>query len=139
MKITLERRPDDGVATMGIIYIRRSKFYTLERPWIKGPEPGGLPGRSCIPLGVYQLELHDSELHPKTFAMVNEKLGITHYGSPRAACLIHPANYPSELRGCIAPGLFVGQDCILQSRDAYNQLMAMVPWTLGHTLEITEA
>ncbi len=50
----------------------------------------------------------------RTWALVNPDLGVTHspddpipggIGYPhRSECLIHPANYASQLEGCIAPG-----------------------------------
>jgi hypothetical protein len=53
--------------------------------------------------------------------------------------LIHPANYASELRGCIAPGLIRGPQSMIRSRDALAQLKAALPWTNGHTIEIRKA
>jgi len=35
---------------------------------------------------------------------VNLNVGPNKY---RTKCLVHPANFPSELRGCIAPGLYL--------------------------------
>lgn len=89
---------------------------------IEQPEGGDQPGHSCIPTGSYRLVEHTSaRLHEddgktplRTWALVNEALGVTH--SPddplpagcqyphRSECLLHPANYASQLEGCIAPG-----------------------------------
>lgn len=88
---------------------------------IEQPDNGDQPGHSCIPWGRYQLVEHVSaRLHEddgvtplRTWALVNPDLGVTH--SPddplwntdyphRSECLIHPANYASQLEGCIAPG-----------------------------------
>ena len=45
--------------------------------------------------------------------------------------------------GCIAPGLSRGAagglDMFSQSRAAFGQLKAVVPWTTGHTLTILDA
>lgn len=89
---------------------------------IEQPDNHDTPGHSCIPVGTYQLVEHVSaRLHEddgttplRTWALVNPALGVTHapsdpipggIGYPhRSECLIHPANYASQLEGCIAPG-----------------------------------
>lgn len=89
---------------------------------IEQPDNHDAPGHSCIPPGSYTLVEHVSgRLHEddgktplRTWALVNPQLGITHaptdplpggIGFPhRSECLIHPANFASQLEGCIAPG-----------------------------------
>lgn len=147
MKLLLIRDRDDGICTLGTLQIFKVQramikspvWQTLERPWVPNPSGavGGEPGRSCVPPGVYELVLHDSELHPRTWALVNPKLGVTHYGpSNRSAVLIHPANYPYELRGCIAPGMVRFAGSVGQSRMAFEQIRDALPWINGHTIEI---
>lgn len=134
MQLVITRDTDDGVCTLGRLYFAGVTLFTIERPWFNNT-----PGRSCIPLGTYSLVLHDSELHPKTFALENAVLGVTHWGpSLRTAVLIHPANVAQELRGCIAPGRSVGIQRVNESRLAFADLMAQVPWVDGHTIEIRE-
>lgn len=142
MKLILTRDVDDGTCTLGVLSLSDRRWQTIERPWIADPAgvPGGLQGRSCVPAGLYELVLHDSEAHPQTWALVNAKLGVTHFGpSQRTACLIHPANYASELRGCIAPGMARAPRAVVRSRDAFAELKLALPWTLGHTLLIRYA
>ena len=137
MKLTLERDLDDGTCTLGVLSLNGKTWQTIERPWIAGLLPGGLAGRSCVPVGHYELELHDSEAHPETWALVNPSLGVVHFPpGPRSACLIHPANYAHELRGCIAPGLVRATQAVFNSREAFAQLKTALPWRSGHTLEI---
>jgi hypothetical protein len=138
VNLILERDLDDGVCTLGRLFVDGNHWYTIERPWIPDPlHVGGLAGRSCVPVGVYELVLHDSEAHPETWALVNAVLGVTHYGpSARSAVLIHPANHAYELRGCIAPGMELAHQSVLRSRQAFAQLKAALPWTIGHILEI---
>lgn len=103
--------------TLGKLAFGDSHADTIEQP-----SNHDLPGHSCIPLGTYQLVPHTSaRLHEddgvtplRTWALVNPDLGVTHSPndlvSPdciyphRSECLIHPANYASQLEGCIAPG-----------------------------------
>lgn len=139
MQLILTRDTDDGVCTLGTLWFAGQTWQTIERPWIPSlsGEPGGMPGRSCVPLGVYTLWTHDSESHPQTWALVNEGLGVTHYGpSNRTAVLIHPANTALELRGCIAPGRVRGTQAVYESRAAFADIKAVLPWIDGHTLTI---
>lgn len=141
MNLILPRDSDNGVCTLGTLQISGTLLQTLERPWIPGP-PGGTKGVSCVPPGLYRLVCHNTEAHPRSFALVNEALGVYHYDVPageqgRTACLIHVANRPEELRGCIALGLGRDGNSVLQSRIAVDRFYSALPWVDGrHTLEI---
>lgn len=148
MNLLLTRDLDDGKCSLGTLSIFDFHVQTLERPWIPGPE-GGTPGRSCIPPGKYQLVLHDSEDHPRSFCLVNEALGVYHYNIPsgkqgRTVCLIHIANRPEELRGCIALGIErekLGDSWKIKggtSKPAVTGFYNRVPWVEGHTLTIED-
>jgi uncharacterized protein DUF5675 len=126
------------------------ELQTLERPWIPADDgsPGGHPLTSCVPRGVYQLVLHDTPAHPQTWALVNPALGVYHElndippgQTGRVACLIHQANLVAQLEGCIGVGLerskLNGEPDIADSIKAFKVLKDAVPWTNGHTLEIT--
>ena len=71
---------------------------TIELPWL-----GNEPFESCIPPGVYRAMLHDSPTH-------GECLWLRSVPG-RTEILMHVANGPSELDGCIAPGLTPGIRC----------------------------
>jgi len=141
VNLTLSRDLDDSVCTLGTLAINGTALQSLERPWIPGP-PGGTKGVSCVPPGLYRLVRHDTEAHPRSFALVNEELGVYHMTVPpgkegRTACLIHVANFPNELRGCIALGMARSGDSISQSRIAVNRFYNNVPWVDDeHTLTI---
>jgi hypothetical protein len=124
---------------------------TLERPWIPSPDgsPCGHSLTSCVPLGIYRLVLHDTPLHPQTWAMVNEGLRVFHEPgditpgpTARTACLLHSANIVSQLAGCIGVGLtrsaLDGEPDIASSVAAFEELKAAVPWVAGHILTITQ-
>lgn len=121
--------------------------HTIERPWIPTPlSRGGLSGKSCVPPGIYRLECHSSEAHPKTWALVNSELDVIHYpdrNRPNARCLvlIHVANYARELRGCIAPGMGTmidssGDRMVTKSGMAMLTIKRLLPHTDEHRLEI---
>lgn len=82
-----------------------------------------------------------------TWALVNPELDVVHYpqdGSPlaRSACLIHPANWAFELRGCIAPGTRTQIDptrgyMVAESRKAMKLIQDTLSWDDSHSLEIS--
>ena len=85
--------------------------HTIERPWIEGPDRGGLPFESCIPDGIYQLIPYTRTTNgDKVVAMVNEDLGVYFKKADRPEpkgrfkCLIHSGNFVEHIVGCIAPG-----------------------------------
>jgi len=90
----------------GRLIVGDLELFTVEQIW-----QNNQPDHSCIPVGEYTIEPHDSEAHPASWALVNWDLGIAHYKTPGVArwgCLIHSANRAGELLGCIAPGTGLG-------------------------------
>lgn len=115
------------------------------------PDNHDMPDHSSIPLGTYELVPHDTAAHPNTWALVNPDLGVTHEPCDmisvgcqyphRFACLLHPANMASQLRGCIAPGMSRKHSTwgwiVCDSRAALTAIQEiLVIGTIGHTLEI---
>ena len=150
MILTLQREASTDDHTYGVLRVDGLVLQTIERPWTPSPDgPGGTEGISCVPFGSYRLVLHDSEAHPQTWALVNPDLGVWHFPNDipagsigRSAVLIHPANWAHQLQGCIAPGMarstMMGLAAVDQSRLAFAKIKALVPWTLGHYLDIVE-
>jgi hypothetical protein len=92
--------------------------FTCEQPW-----NNNIANASCIPEGDYQLLPYNSPAHGHTFVFHNPDLNI--YGTPdmvpngvagRSLCEIHSANWPFQLRGCVAVG---------------QRIMSMPPHGLG--------
>lgn len=150
MRLLLRREPAHPDCTLGLLTVGGLALCTLERPWIPSPTcKGGLKGKSCVPAGIYRLEMHDSAKHPKTWALVNHDLDVVHFegddhdpDDDRATCLLHVANFVTQLEGCIAPGLTAtlvnGQYMVTSSTRAMDRLRSVVPWSNEHTLEIIE-
>lgn len=144
MQITIQREKQNAVCTQGTMTVGDKTLATLERPWIASINgPGGQAGISCVPAGQYALLLHDSELHPKTFALSNPDLGVIHfpnaaYPYARTAVLIHVANYVQELQGCVGVGLEAGDCTIASSRAAMQLFQSLVPWIPGNSLIIKD-
>lgn len=145
-------------ATLGRFDFLDILLFTLERPWVPydevqfsgRPPPCGKKGVSCVPPGIYTLEPHDTEAHPNTVALINPDLWVYHWendvppdqkGYARTCVLIHPANRPEELRGCIAPGTTrdIRFPSIWNSRRAFSLLHLMeLELEIGEKLEIVD-
>ena len=93
---------------------------TLERQWkdnrrsIKNVRHG-----SCIPAGWYECEFYHHPTWGATW-IVNDV-------PDRSEIMIHPANYVSQLEGCIAPGMSYGivkgHYGIISSRIARDKIL----------------
>lgn len=97
MKLLLTRTYQD-TNTLGQIDVISDRgdvvetYYTLELPWKNNEKQV-----SCIPVGIYPVVKHVSPKFGKCFWLQDVP--------NRSEILIHPANYTSELKGCIAVGM----------------------------------
>ena len=108
MEAILIRYYTDANLTLGKLHIGDIELHTLERGWVNNT-----PMVSCIPDGFYNVLKTYS---PKFKTMLYEIRGVR----GRAGIRIHPANYSSQLNGCIALGMEVTeQKTIMQSRKAH--------------------
>ena len=156
LDLQLVRDYQDDAVTLGTLTAPSGrKWQTLERPWIPFlGAPCGTKGVSCIPAGTYRLEPHNSDAHANVWALVNAMLWVYHWdadvpvgpqdGTARTTVLVHPANWASELRGCIAPGKARfkqpnGVWMVQQSRDAVNELRGAVNGSYDLTITVTYA
>ncbi len=139
--VKLVRLSDDGYATRGQVLTAENVqlCYMLELPW-----RDNAPGRSCIPVGRYRCELRYSPRHRC------QLYGVDNVPN-RADIEIHPATWPSQLLGCLAPGTHFGQVCdehgnnpmpgILESRIAHEILLKHTggkPFTLAISDEASD-
>lgn len=133
---TIERGPLTG--TFGKLHLPDGSFvYTCERPWV-----GNKPFKSCIPPGVYTLRKRRSGVvEDTTDGEYLEGWEVTDVHG-RTYIMIHPANWPYQLAGCIAPGLGFGmlRDAlaVTSSRDAFDKVMAQLEGRDEWTLEIQD-
>ncbi len=102
MRLTLKRFADFGDGGMlGRLSLGRWECWSMEAPWRDNQR-----FVSCIPAGMYRLEEHHGDRYTGTFALVGGT--VSHWEDPdcaRYACVLHPARYARDLRGCIAFGL----------------------------------
>ena len=88
--------------TFGYIDLEGTRVWTVEREWADNK-----PNMSCLPVGVYDLIKYSSAKYPNTYALQNKGLGVWAYWSGEAvrfACVLHSANFPWQLEGCVAAG-----------------------------------
>lgn len=101
--IELIRYGSTPQGTFGELYVDDEFFaYTVEQPWNNNE-----PFASCIPAGMYELVPHNSSKYGHTLVFVNHSLGVYHWEGPgvkRFACLIHTANYATDVQGCVGLG-----------------------------------
>jgi len=111
--VRLARLKDDGQSCLGLLHER---WWTVERPW-KDNELR----ISCIPVGVYQVERHDSPSKGDCYEILDVP--------ERTHILIHVANWSHELMGCIAPGTGINlmNPMVQHSRDALNEMFDELP------------
>lgn len=130
----LIRLDQNAHGTYGILADDDNKevCHTLELPWRDNAR-----GVSCIPAGTYTCQRRHSE-HFQC-----EVFEIT--GVPgRSDVLLHPANFTSELRGCVALGTSFadlngdGVKDLAASRVAFTAFMGRMRGVNGFTLSIAD-
>ncbi len=96
----------------------QSHVFTIERPWLNNQH-----GISCIPNGVYDVEKYISPTKGDVWLLQNVP--------NRSEIEIHPANFASQLEGCIAPGNAMGEiggvPAVLGSQVTFHMLKSVLP------------
>ena len=109
MYVELERFAYLPTGTLGQLTAGDFQCFTLERPW-----QDNAINVSCIPEAVYQC----GPFNGKKFKDVVEVIDVP----DRSYILFHSANYPQQLHGCIAPGIYFhindDEPRVFQSRKA---------------------
>jgi len=91
-RVILNRFNQSKHQTLGeLLYNGKVLCKTLELPWMSNQR-----GKSCIPTGEYTVVRRVSPKYGEHFHLVDVP--------GRQLILIHPANYVSQLLGCIAVG-----------------------------------
>ena len=121
----LRRFRSDEIGTFGTLELKGKVYFTVEKPW-----KDNQPFESCIPDGEYTLVPHGHYKNDgNVVALVGET--VSHYQDPdfkRYACLIHTANYPKDVVGCIG----LGQDysaennMVTNSRESIKEFYSII-------------
>ena len=128
MTYLLKRIAQDEEGTFGILYDSTGiqLCVTCELPW-----DDDIAAKSCIPEGTYHCIPHNSPEHPKTWEVTNVP--------GRSEILIHNANLPSQLLGCIGVGdgfgVLEGMKAVLNSVATMNVLRRILPEEFDLTIE----
>jgi hypothetical protein len=150
--LTLVRTERDAYGTFGLIYTREfPPLATCEPPWVEWSDRGrkhwsaGKPFESCVPSGEYQLIWHHSAKYGWRWHLEG---GSVHVKNPnkteaRYACLIHAANWPDQLEGCISVGRHLGNVAgrygVSRSQYALQLFESWLPTEERHELQIINA
>ena len=135
--------------TFGELHIDGEFFcYTVEKPWKDNER-----FISCVPDGKYILTRYDSDRYGDTFCLVNPDNDVYMHdtGRGRYACLVHTANFASDVMGCIGLGESLASSynndisdnswMVTRSKDTVNKFLDMfsrvdeipltINWTIG--------
>lgn len=128
-------KPDEG--TFGTLTFEDFFCYTVEKPWAYNTRY-----TSCIPAGDYYLEYYDSPkfgsstiIHGGTVS----KFPDGYYA--RHGILIHPANWSSDLQGCIGLGDMItvmdNRAAVSNSRKTVTEFLERINIGEMYNLRIT--
>jgi hypothetical protein len=106
-EIVLNRFCYHPQGTLGKIELEDEVFWTIERPWLDNR-----PNVSCIPIGLYPMERRVSPRFGETWYMPDVP--------DRTWILMHVANFPKDVQGCIGIGMGLMGDriAVADSRKA---------------------
>lgn len=132
MKIELVRDTFTDASTTGRMWVDgQPECFTIERSKDD-------PDHPCIPEGEYEVLLvppgeHLAKIFDYTlFPEIQNVPG-------RSGIFIHPANYASQLEGCIAPGKPRSENMVHNSKAAFETLMTLLKTnTDGITITIRQ-
>ena len=122
----IKRASIPKVGVFGTVYDEHGNVIcnTVEREWNDNK-----PFVSCIQNGGYLAKPHRSPKYADCYILINHNLGVGMYEGEheRYGILIHKANWPEQLQGCIAPvsyhGVVEGKFGGGNSGAAYDSLM----------------
>ena len=133
MRVLINRVSDDGYSTLGELFVLENDYIKYQCLTLELPYRDNKPNISSIPKGKYNVVKRWSKKYKDHFHILDVP--------NRSYILIHPANYVSELRGCIAVGKdfrdinFDGSLDTINSREALKDLLNILPNKF--TIELT--
>lgn len=124
-RAVLIRLEDNRKQTLGRLFVFDGLDIEFECCTLELSDNNNKRNVSCIPTGSYEVKPRTSEKYDKHFLVQNV--------DDRDYILIHPANYYTELRGCIAVGADFydinkdGHCDITYSRKTMSKLLDVAP------------
>lgn len=111
--------------TLGRLFVFDGLDLVFKCCTLELPDRANMRNISCIPTGIY-------EVKPRTSAKYKEHFEVTKVLN-RKYILIHPANYYTDLKGCIGVGADFydinkdGEMDITSSRDTMSKILELMP------------
>ena len=116
MRLTINRTGATGEALIGRLYVDGVfECFTLEHLDV------------CIPAGTYSIEMTYSPAFHRDLPLLDGVPG-------RSDIRIHPANWPDQLKGCIAVGQSHGDTYLNNPTLALNALLQKMSWPCDVTI-----
>lgn len=132
MRLTVIRDYKGESCTIGKLYINNQYFCEALEDKDRNLESGGkkVPGETCIPLGKYDVELSMSPRFKKVLPLIKDVPGFT-------GIRIHAGNTSLDTEGCLLVGYVRGNNQILTSRKAVEDLINQLSKATRNKEEIT--
>lgn len=138
--LRLERFAYLPYGTYGKLFLPDGRvFFTVERPWLNNAV-----GLSCIKEGLYELVKRESGVVKRSSGGEFTEGWEVAEVDGRTFIMIHPANWPADLEGCIGIGLDFSHmpkngeyHGVAHSRDAFRLLMEYLAARDSWKLEIS--
>lgn len=127
----------DGSGTFGKLSTEGSSFYTLELPW-----QGNEQRVSCIPEGVYEMAMRESEVVRRSSGgRFNEGWEITDV-TGREYIMFHVGNWTKDTEGCVLIGQSfswhnVNGPAVLNSQTTFRMFMDLLSTRESWDIEIS--
>jgi hypothetical protein len=118
MLIIVQRQKETGDGIFGILSVNDFQCFTVENR------------QDIIPAGTYSVEFTYSPAFNRILPLLDV--------SGRTAIRIHPANFGSELLGCIGVGDKEEPDAVDNSRVTFNQLFKIINGTKDLQIQIKD-
>jgi len=123
MELKLIREYFTEKNTIGSLFVDGEDFFwTLED--VVRPAGEKIPGKTAIPYGRYEVILNHS---PKFGRIMPRLLNVPNFDG----ILIHKGNTENDTSGCILVGYTLDNDHIEDSKDAFDDLFAMLQKATG--------
>lgn len=127
MKLQLIRNRSSNQSTIGRLLIDGEfQCWTLEDV----VRPAKIAGKTAIPAGTYKVIITESNRFKRRLPLL---VDVPEFAGIR----IHPGNCAADTEGCILVGTSVSQDWIGGSRNAFNELFAILDKAGSEPMEIT--
>ena len=131
--LRLERDVHTDKSITGKLYLDNKFFcYTIELPWKDNQK-----NISCIPANTNEIKSYPIRFRP---ACESGKFKYDHLHvldvTNRSYILIHRANFPKDIQGCIGVGNKRNRDSVDNSRNTLNKLMAALALKPGEQAKL---